>query len=240
MFLFCSGHGRRNRPLHRHCPAPRSRPARAPAGHARRPRRRRRPGRPRGRPPGRGAAVLRRRDLPGLRPRLPRRAPGHPAADPAGRGGADPPGRIRKAVEDAEDLKGETRKARVERIVERLAVQTHPHDEEQVDRIVREAGDRLDDMDLYGDLLQRPLSELVARICKDLDLTPDWTALAQELWAAEEMQSGEVGWPLASTSAASPASGGGGPRSGGEGAPQPLPPKAPSRSTHARRLSLAV
>ncbi len=139
--------------------------------------------------------------------------------------------RIRKAVEDAEDLKGETRKARVERIVERLAVQTHPHDEEQVDRIVCEAGDRLDDMDLYGDLLQRPLSELVARICKDLDLTPDWTALAQELWAAEEMQSGEVGWPLASTSAASPASGGGGPRSGGEGAPQPLPPKAPSRST---------
>ncbi|MEI9891374.1 MAG: hypothetical protein WDN45_13305 [Caulobacteraceae bacterium] len=139
--------------------------------------------------------------------------------------------RIRKAVEDAEDLKGETRKARVERIVERLALQAHPHDEEQLDRIVREAGERLDDMDLYGDLLQRPLSELVARICKDLDLAPDWTALAQELWAAEEMQSGEVGEPLQGLGAASPASGGGGPRSGGEGAPQPLPPKAPSRST---------
>ncbi|MEI9891967.1 MAG: hypothetical protein WDN45_17205 [Caulobacteraceae bacterium] len=104
--------------------------------------------------------------------------------------------RIRKALEDAEDRQGEVRKARVERIVERLAVQTHPHDEEQVDRIVCEAGDRLDDMDLYGDLLERPLSEIVARICKDLNLDPDWTALAQELWAQEEIESGEVGAPL--------------------------------------------
>ena len=107
--------------------------------------------------------------------------------------------RIQKAVEDAEDLEGETRKARVERIVERLAVQAHPDDEEQVDRLVRETGERLDDMDLYGDLLERPMSEIVARICRDLGLDPDWTRLAEELWAVEEIASGDVGAPLTLT-----------------------------------------
>jgi hypothetical protein len=89
------------------------------------------------------------------------------------------------------------RKARVERIVERLAETEHPDDEDRVTELIVEAGERLDDEDLYGDLLERPVSELVARICKDLGLEPDWAELAEELWAVREVESGDVGWPLA-------------------------------------------
>src|SRR5262249_44535607 len=82
-----------------------------------------------------------------------------------------------------------------EAIVERVA--TASHDEKTVDRLLRESAERLDDEDLYGDLLERPVSELVARLCKDLGLHPDWAELAEELWAIREAGSGRPGWPLA-------------------------------------------
>ena len=88
------------------------------------------------------------------------------------------------------------RKARVERIVGRLSQARHGDDEDAIDRELIEAGQRLDDEDLYGDLLERPLSELVARICRDLGLDPDWSALSQELWAQDEIAGGETGAPL--------------------------------------------
>jgi hypothetical protein len=88
------------------------------------------------------------------------------------------------------------RKVRVERIVERLIEVEHPDDEEGLDALIIEAGERLDDEDLYGDLMDRPLSELVARICADLGLEPDWTALAAEFWAQQEIASGAPGAPL--------------------------------------------
>jgi hypothetical protein len=89
------------------------------------------------------------------------------------------------------------RKASVERIVERLIEVEHPDDEETLDALICDAGERLDDEDLYGDLMDRPMSELVARICRDLGLTPDWSTLAAELWAQKEIESGTPGWPLA-------------------------------------------
>ena len=67
---------------------------------------------------------------------------------------------------------------------------------ERVEQFVNETEERLDDEDQYGDILARPISETVAAICRDLDLTPDWTALALEPWAQEEMRSGDVGEPL--------------------------------------------
>jgi hypothetical protein len=74
-------------------------------------------------------------------------------------------------------------KARVERIVERIAQETHRGDEEEIDRLVIEAGERLDDEDLYGEVLDRPIRELVADICRALDLDPDWKRLDAEAWA---------------------------------------------------------
>jgi hypothetical protein len=89
------------------------------------------------------------------------------------------------------------RKSSVERIVERVIEAEHPDDEEELETLMTEACERLDDEDLYGDLMDHPISELVARICHDLGLNPDWPALAAELWAVREMESGEVGAPLA-------------------------------------------
>lgn len=69
-------------------------------------------------------------------------------------------------------------------------------DSETVERLIEETAERLDSEDLYGAVLSRPVSELVAMICRDLDLDPDWPRLACEAWARDEAASGAVGWPL--------------------------------------------
>jgi hypothetical protein len=107
---------------------------------------------------------------------------------------------LRQAESEREDLADE-RKARTMQIVERIAGGQHD-DLEAVERLVEEASERLDQDDLYGDILSRPVSELVAMICEDLDLSPDWPRLAEEAWAREEVLSGQVGRPLAGLSPA--------------------------------------
>jgi hypothetical protein len=87
-------------------------------------------------------------------------------------------------------------KARVERIVERVAKAAVGEDEEELDRLVIEAGERLDDEDLYGEVLDRPVGELVALVCRDLGLDPDWTRLGQEAWARAELASGVANSPF--------------------------------------------
>jgi hypothetical protein len=76
------------------------------------------------------------------------------------------------------------RKARVERIVERL-IREEAADEAQGDRLTEEAYERLEDDDIYGDLATRPVREIIAQICRDLGLSPDWSRLAQEAWAQD-------------------------------------------------------
>lgn len=95
------------------------------------------------------------------------------------------------------------RRARIERIVERLASAEHEN-EEGVERCMAEAAERLDDVDVFGDILSRPVSETIALICRELGLSPDWPALAQEAWAREEMASGDVGAPFAGPPAQPP------------------------------------
>jgi hypothetical protein len=91
------------------------------------------------------------------------------------------------------------RQMRIERIVERVAEREHGDDEERVDRLIAEAGERLDDEDLYGDILQRPLGEMVALICRDLGLNPDWERLAGEAWALEERATGDRRSPFSTS-----------------------------------------
>jgi hypothetical protein len=76
-------------------------------------------------------------------------------------------------------------KARVEAIVGRVA-RAQFGDGDDLDRIVAETAERLDDDDIYGDVLTRPVGELVALICRDLGLEPDWAQLGQEAWAQAE------------------------------------------------------
>jgi hypothetical protein len=104
------------------------------------------------------------------------------------------------ASSDADDQRRETQ-ARTVRIVERVAAHQH-EDTDEVEHLVQEAAERLDQDDA-NDLLERPISEVVALICKDLGLDPDWSRLAQEAWAEAEMASGDPGWPLAGLSSSS-------------------------------------
>jgi hypothetical protein len=103
----------------------------------------------------------------------------------------------RAEAERARQVRAAARKARVERIVGRLIV-AEVDDQAEVDRLAEEAWDRLDHDDIYGDLLARPVSEIIALVCKDLGLAPDWATLAQEAWAQEEIDGGAAGSPLMS------------------------------------------
>ena len=87
-------------------------------------------------------------------------------------------------------------KDRVARIVGRVIEAEHD-DEDRIERLQDESIERLEDEDIYGAVLTRPMSEMVADICQDLGLHPDWTRLARECWAVEEIASGDVGEPLA-------------------------------------------
>jgi hypothetical protein len=86
------------------------------------------------------------------------------------------------------------RKLSVQRIVERVAGAEHD-DRDVVEHMAREAGERLEQDDVYG-LMSRPFSEVVALICEDLDLNPDWPELAKEAWAKAEVESGRAAPPL--------------------------------------------
>jgi len=89
------------------------------------------------------------------------------------------------------------RKVRIARIVGRIAW-ADGQDHERVKRLAREAFERLEQDELYGDILSRPVSEIIALICKDMGLDPDWPRLAEEAWAKAEIA---AGGPLAALTA---------------------------------------
>ena len=76
-------------------------------------------------------------------------------------------------------------KARVVRVV-RSVIEAEHDDAEQVERLASEAAERLEQEDFDG-LLARPIREIIADICKDLALHPDWPGLAEEMAAVEEI-----------------------------------------------------
>ncbi|MGZ3275001.1 MAG: hypothetical protein ACXU8Z_14650 [Caulobacteraceae bacterium] len=88
------------------------------------------------------------------------------------------------------------RKDRVARIVKRVAEAHGGLDGFQIGWAAREARERLEHDDIYGQVMSQPVSDLVADICCDLGLTPNWARLAEEAWAEEEVLSGEVGEAL--------------------------------------------
>jgi hypothetical protein len=87
------------------------------------------------------------------------------------------------------------RKAWAQAIIDRVA-QGQTDDEDELEQINDEAAERLDADDIYGDVLNRPLGELVAVICRHMGLEPDWDRLAQEAWALDEIASGDPHSPF--------------------------------------------
>ena len=73
----------------------------------------------------------------------------------------------------------------------------------QVDRdtpdrdLHRERSDRIEREDLedFEDFSDKPVSEIIAVICKDLGITPDWQAWSLEPWAIEERRTNVPGSP---------------------------------------------
>jgi hypothetical protein len=112
------------------------------------------------------------------------------AGEPDGRG----PIEVRWREDVVEN--DEVQKRQVCGIVERLG-EAASLDGETVERLVSEAGERLEDEGLYHDLTRRPLGEIVALICKDLGLEPDWDRVAREFWAEEEIRRPPPGSPYA-------------------------------------------
>jgi hypothetical protein len=79
-------------------------------------------------------------------------------------------------------------RVRVAGIVRR-AIEHEHGDAERAERLAAEAAERLE-QERYGDLLTRPIREIVADICKDLGLDPDWNDLFDEISAAEAFARG--------------------------------------------------
>lgn len=88
------------------------------------------------------------------------------------------------------------RKDLIEGIVRRVSYRQGQEADER-ERVSREVEILLEHDEIYGDVLSQPASTLIARICRDLGLEPNWPDLAQEAWAQAEMASGAVGPPLA-------------------------------------------
>ena len=81
------------------------------------------------------------------------------------------------------------RKALAKEAVSRLV------DRDTPDRdLHRERSDRIEREDLE-DFSDKPVSEIIAIICADLGITPDWQAWSLEPWALEELRSGVPGSP---------------------------------------------
>jgi hypothetical protein len=106
-------------------------------------------------------------------------------------------GDLSKAERERQGL-AQQRKDRVQRIVERV-IEAEGADETEVDRLADEAVERLEHDDIYGDLATRPVGEIIALVCRDLGLSPDWSRLAEEAWAQDEIRSGAPGSPFAAS-----------------------------------------
>jgi hypothetical protein len=92
-------------------------------------------------------------------------------------------------AERAQKTQEAIRRIRVERVVGRL-IQAETGDAAEVDRLAGEARERLEDDDIYGDLSERSFGEIVALVCRDLGLAPDWSCWAQEAWMQDPAPGG--------------------------------------------------
>ena len=90
-------------------------------------------------------------------------------------------------------VRGLMRKARVQEIVERVI-----EVESDGERLLGRLDERLEDAD-DTDFADRPIGELVAAICRDLGVTPDWSLWEDEAWAIAAAGAEPVGSYLSPT-----------------------------------------
>jgi len=109
-------------------------------------------------------------------------------------GAVDPPASPPEASGEAGGRQAQVERA--VRIVRRVAKDHCRKEAFAIGAYAHEARERLDNDDIYGLVATRPLGELVAMICDDLGLQPNWDDLAAEAWAQAEIESGAPGSPF--------------------------------------------
>jgi hypothetical protein len=98
------------------------------------------------------------------------------------------------AVADAQAR--DRRRTAIHCVVEET-IETEIEGEAAVDSLIADLYERLDEVEGDADFGERPIGEIVARICRDLGVTPDWRRWAGEAWAVEEARARPAGSPYA-------------------------------------------
>jgi len=118
------------------------------------------------------------------------------AAVDGAEGEATAPEEVRETAEDpdSEASMGVYRDTVSELVSEAIAAEAA---DESLAREMR-AGlrERLSERDLFGPLMFKPLREVVARICADIGLAPDWSQWTGEGWSADYTPPRGPDWPL--------------------------------------------
>jgi hypothetical protein len=81
-------------------------------------------------------------------------------------------------------IDSEARTERLRNLVARVAEAEIP-DIEDLNRLDEALEERLYEDEAYYDCTERPLRETVERLCKDLDLNPDWSRWGDEGWIVD-------------------------------------------------------
>jgi hypothetical protein len=98
-----------------------------------------------------------------------------------------------ESVKRADAAKADRRR-KVDGIVTDLLVREHGDDADGYEAADEALQERLSDDEAYQDLVDRPLREIVERLCKDLCLTPDWSLWTGDGWARDE--NGRLAWSI--------------------------------------------
>jgi hypothetical protein len=85
--------------------------------------------------------------------------------------------------------------------IQRAAAERDREYAEHIERLVGQTGERLDQDDIYKEVASRPVSELIAMICRDIGLDPDWPRLTQEAWVQKATASAGGRSPFAALAA---------------------------------------
>ena len=91
------------------------------------------------------------------------------------------------------------REAAVSETMQQISFSREREDAEAMEALDREVAELLEEGAGYEAYGERPVSETVARLCKTLDLDPDWEEFAKEDWARDEARDGVAGSPYVST-----------------------------------------
>jgi len=89
-----------------------------------------------------------------------------------------------KRARDAADKASEARVDRVRDLVLNVA-ERECEDVDAFDDVYEALKERLEEDEAYDDCDERPLRETVERLCKDLQLTPDWSRWVDDGWIVE-------------------------------------------------------